>query len=487
MKRLLLIVLAVGIVSCVPDLREDHVCMEKVHVDVKTKALLPEDGVGNINIYAYHDGVLYSDGYFSGQNIRLELNGGLDYTIYALANVGEVPAPLQESELNNVRCGFPDPSLMPMCCREGVSVNFSRDGSIDLTLTRLLAKISLRLENRLSQCSLDIESVQLMQTPSEMQPFVQGSKITGGVDGQAASAEQLEKLKNGEYIDLYMLENCQGVLLPDNDLPQKKNPWNIADKAQACSYLHIRGQWSTYGAEADSDVRFYLGRDACSDFNVVRNTNIVISLLLTDNGIASNGWKAELSNLDDVRAVTATSDYFNIYYCDDWVKAPVEIEPSNLTVFATVYGSEGNISEDVECEVRNGEVYLRAMDKGPYFSKKSAILHVCTWDYLQVVRVNVRLFYKPGEFDAYDAYIPSTAGEWGYLRFTGDFNTPISLYFGDSDTRWVFVNNSGMIYDAEYVNAECGYEVYAQRIRTSSIYTEPGRASPTTGCWNRAV
>ena len=451
--------MALGLVSCLRDYTKVNMPQEHIRVEVKTASVLPEDKIRDINVYAYHDGYLYNAGYFTGTDISLELNGGTDYTIYALANVGKVDAPIKKDELKNIRCDLVYPGYMPMCLSEGQAVNLPCDGSVRLVLTRLMSKISLCIKNKLDNCSFDLNSVQLMQTPVDIAPFVGSNAMVSGTDGQAASPEQLEALRNGEYVDLYMFENCQGILLASNTDPSKKTPDVLGEEAKRCSYLDIKGKWTTDGAQADSEVRFYLGRDNCKDFNVFRNTNIRITLSLTDAGMVSSSWKAELSNVEDERSISLPSEPMYIFQGEDWEEVPMEITPSNMNYVASIYTLDGKPSPDMECEVRNGRVYLRGIYSG--MDMKKAILSVCSWDYMQEATLEIRLAHELGEFCSFESHIPVAIGEWGYVKFLPKSSEDIKLTLEATGEVWRFGINRRNAEAKKYVNVDCAYELYA--------------------------
>ena len=70
----------------------------------RSSLAVDEDEVSDINVYVYGDGVLqgtlYSGDISSG--CGLELQGGKDYNVYALANTGRVEAPADETALSSM-------------------------------------------------------------------------------------------------------------------------------------------------------------------------------------------------------------------------------------------------------------------------------------------------------------------------------------------------------------------------------------------------
>lgn len=459
MKRLLFFLMTLGLAACLSDIQPDNDTHGLVSVKVRTVSLLPEDNIEDMNVFVYHDGVLYYAEYLTSKDFKMELNGGMDYTVYALANVGRVDPPLMQADLSSLKCGFPEPEHLPMCCRNGIEVNFIGDGEIKLEMTRLVSKISLKINNRLTESDLDIQAVQLMQTPREIFPFVTDSRATEVFDGQSADVEQLEKLKNGETISLYMLENCQGVLLPNNTNAGDKKPSKIGNQAEVCSYLNIKGKWTTNGAKGDSDVRLYLGENNCSDFNVRGNTNITITLDLLDYGLVNSGWRAELSNVEDLRSIQFVSDVNYVFSRTEWTEIPMRINPPDMTIYATLYEDNIRPSTCMEHEIRDGKVYVRGTYSG--YDPKEASLTVFSWDYKQVVSSEVKLVTKTVDFADYEADIPVHAGEWGYILFKPQSDVPIRFKVGSENLGWYLGRNPASTAVMTYVNEEKGYELFA--------------------------
>ena len=190
---------------------------------------LDEDRVSDINIYAYSGGRLcaeiYSDDPDAG--LGVELTAGYDYDIYALANAGKVEAPEDESELLRMRWkadlsdGFSG-GRMPMAARADAVVA-GMDNVVCLELVRLMSKVNFRVEPG-ELGGLEVTSVRVLQSPVDIAPFSGASEATEVGNGDCASAQDLDGINRGGEVCFYMLENCQGVLLPDNTDQWEKVP-----------------------------------------------------------------------------------------------------------------------------------------------------------------------------------------------------------------------------------------------------------------------
>lgn len=379
---------------------------------IRSAAKTVEDVIVDMNVYVYSEGVLYADAFTGGETVVLDLPGGKAYNIYALANVGEVTAPYNERDLSDIECDFPyaDEGYLPMCCREGRSVDGLSVSAVTIPMTRLVSKVTLSLDELLENCSLDLESVSVMQAAVSVRPFAGASRAESTFDGPCADVEQLKDLAAGRKVSFYVLENCQGVLLPDNDDPWAKEPDSIPDAAVNCTYLSLKGIWTTPGASADLSVRLFLGADNCTDFNVVRNVNIDIALSISDSGTVKSRWKSSLDNLDDSRNLKFKSSVNVVYQEEGWSAIPLAVEPSDMTFYAQL-----SDIQDMECKVEAGKVYVKGLYQGDMYPR--AQLDVWSWDGMHKSSTYVNLSYHDSELSGYDISIPRYVGEYGHVTF----------------------------------------------------------------------
>ena len=421
MKKLLYAVLAVFAACACEKLEQLEPQMVEVEVrafgkGTKSAANVQETGISDMNIYAYCDGVLHGSVYAEGSSARITLDRSRNYTVYVLANVGEVIVPHAESELCDVSCAWElnSDGTLPMCLREGCSVNLS-DGirSLDLPLTRLVSKYSLSIEPLLEHCEVQFKSVRICQAASSISPFSGASKASVTGPGDYAGPEDLSRLNAGESVDFYVPENCQGVLLPDNADPWQKTPDSIPEKAGLCTYMEIAGDWTTSGAEADLKLRLYLGSDNVTDFNVVRNTNVQVGLTLSDDGTLRSSWKSALEGLSDSRTLKFSQSFQYIYEEDGWTELPLQVSPSDMTFYAQV--ADEQVDGSLELKTSGGKLYARSLFGG--ITLPEATVKVESWDGKQSGEMKLGLSYRPVEFTSYTAHIPQCAGEYGYITF----------------------------------------------------------------------
>lgn len=375
-----------------------------IRSSTKSSMSVSEDYIHDINIYAYRGGLLEGEAYGKGTAVSLALFPDKEYTVYALANVGEVHAPASESQLGQI-CINPDE--MAMCCREGRTKTFTQsDCRLQLELSRLYAKYELKLDDALKNCSYAVTSVEILNQADSVFPFSGASAASATSKGDHASIVDLSRLNSGEKVHFYVLENCQGILLPCNTDPWKKCPENIpADKRNLCTYLHIEGIWTTEGAMANMSINLMLGTDNCTDFNVVRNTDVSITLSLEDSGTLKSNWKVNLDSFEDERNLSFASSGAVVMQGDGWVSIPLNVQPSDMTFYAKV-----SSPEIFDSKVENGKVYVKGLYDGD--ERPEATLEVSSWDYRHKASVDLTLDYNYTPISGLEVELPKYYGEY---------------------------------------------------------------------------
>ncbi len=417
-KNILLLLLSVGLICCCEPVENEpslSVSSQRLSFNVnagagtKSSRGFDETAIDDLNIYAYRDGILDAEVYGLGANLTIDLLPQVQYVIYALANVGEVHAPARESELSSLVLS---PNKMVMVLREGKSCRFDDSvSSISLELSRLYAKYILRIDRQqMENSDFEVESVRVLGEATTVQPFAGASSATSCSNGDYASETDLAALNSGEEVAFYVLENCQGVLLPDNSDPWKKSPENIPLKYRdLCSSINIAGTWSTPGASAQMNVNLMLGADNCSDFNVVRNTAVSITLSISDSGTLKSTWRIMLDDLEDERRLAFTSDETTIMQEDGWTEIPLEVYPSDMTFFSKLVSAE-----NFETKVENGKVYAKGLYDGD--QRPVDTLVVESWDGRQRDTVALTLDFTYTAFPEAEMHIPQYYGEYGTIQ-----------------------------------------------------------------------
>ena len=289
--------------------------MEKVTVsfaaqvaeETRSSVSPDEDAIRDVNVYAFRNGFLESYAFAEdSDDIAMDLTVGNGYNIYAVANLGRCEMNCTEDEFARLYeysvSRLSDLSdLIPMSCVVTDVNVVSSPGTIVLNMERKAARITLSVDKEALLEGLQVQSVRLCQCASRVFPFRWhgdgGSRVLSAsetIDGDYATASDLRLLNDGKEMVLYTLENCQGILLPDNTDPFKKVPMMIEDKDELCTYIDVKCSFTGQGLfDGDVSYRIYLGLDACTSFDIPGNSCIDISLMLTDEGLRTVSWKVD--------------------------------------------------------------------------------------------------------------------------------------------------------------------------------------------------
>lgn len=310
MRRVLLIVASVMCLlsSCAEmendggQIREDAEDMTFVLKDLQDftrSSITPSETVVNdISVFAYYDGFLLTSGHWNaGEVISLSLDVGETYDFYALANMGDVTLPVLLKDVEDFIYRIDDvadlDTDLPMCWS---LKGYSPDPSVpvEIEMTRLVSKVVLDVD--CGDTGLRVTGVALMQAPLSVQPFASdGSKALSGMvsAGDHATAADLLILNHGGQVPFYVLENMQGTLLPGNTDPMNKVPVKMDGKSDVCTYVEVECEFeSDSGREGTAIYRMYLGKDETTNFDVVRNCVLRLSLTLTADGLkVRDSWK----------------------------------------------------------------------------------------------------------------------------------------------------------------------------------------------------
>lgn len=191
----------------------------------KSSITVSSQVVSDINLLAYHEGKLAEVLYVQeSQSISANMVKGRTYNFYALANAGRINAPADEEQIKSYQLSVTSATMtegFPMVWSLSNKTIGQSGNNINITLRRLHARINLTVD--LSDVSgLTITDARICQGAVKAYPFQDQSRATSSsdvADGDFASADDIATLNSGRSVTFYALENCQGVLLPDNTDP----------------------------------------------------------------------------------------------------------------------------------------------------------------------------------------------------------------------------------------------------------------------------
>ena len=387
-------------------------------------ALSANDNINNINIFAYRNGKLLSQHYTEGvSSLNMTLLTGYAYDIYAIANTGKKDAPDYESSLPSFSCQISQLNDLnngiPMVCSLSDIQVAPGMKPITLILIRMASKINFRIDNSAIP-RLKVTSLCLKQSPLDFKPFATTSAASSVDDGDYATASDLTALNSGDTASFYMLENCQGVLLPGNTDQWRKVPEYIPTKKDICTYLEVETEFQDIGSPIGTVIyRLYLGQDNCSDFNIYRNTDNVVILTLTENGLNQVSWK-----------VTPNITRSGIPYT---LSAPEYIAQKGTLSITNLPGHKASLASG-STVLSNDNLSLVTSDNLNYtvIGKKAgtATIFISATGY-STVTVNVTIKAPTLKFEdaSYNLYVSGTA-------------TSVKAHYHDSDDNLLYMNTS---------------------------------------------
>lgn len=278
-----------------------------------------EDRISNYSVFIYTRGRLVHDIYVDSREATTALlYKGQTYSVYALANTGDLTPPDAESELDEFMCIVSSISdlgeILPMAQKYG-EVTVDDDTKFDFVVERLVSKIFFSLD-ALPVTGLKVKDVRLRQAPQCVYPFASGGSIADAsqvVDGDYASTDDIYALNNGGNIVFYVLENMQGTLLPENTDPWSKVPENFT-QSDACTYIEAECVFSQEvdGREGNVFYRMYLGTDNITNFDIPRNTQMSVSMAVSEGNLDKASWKLDAEYVQHATSLTLDKDALTI-------------------------------------------------------------------------------------------------------------------------------------------------------------------------------
>ena len=203
------------------------------------------------------------------------------------------------------------------------SYDGSADGTIVFPLERLYARANLRVDTS----SLD-EGVTINSLTMSVRNAAASCAL---FNPESVNWKYVALMSSGDYDDsyispdvtyvLYIPENLQGDLLPDNDNAAGKSEEFLSSaEAARTTYIEVSVNYTVPGGGGgDVKYRFYPGKNATSNFDIERNRTYDITLRLSSDGLYLDGsWKMDNSGFSDGRSLTLQAQAYNTLP-GDWI------------------------------------------------------------------------------------------------------------------------------------------------------------------------
>ena len=249
------------------------------------------------------------------EECKVRLLKGVTYTFCACGNFGRQIYADDIEELEELTChlAYPDEYRegIPMYAMKDIKIE--GDSRITLPLTRLMAKISLRMDrSRLSEnVTMKVRSVRIGNCPRRAKVFTESS-VRGQDDcfpvgflHDALDASDLN-INDGKGISrevsLYMLENMQGEMDDDISDDSGKVFDENDSRRDKCSYIEMEIEYKSdekYSYDKCLIYRFYLGEDR-NNLDIERNCHYHITVSPEDDGLSEDSWRVDKTGLLNV-------------------------------------------------------------------------------------------------------------------------------------------------------------------------------------------
>lgn len=381
-KTYLICAAAFALCSCAHEADKDDAAPGAVYhitaaleAPVSTKGNIADDTTldGFSWLIACGDVLLYSG---SGEMDNLYLTSNNTYTVFAWANTGE------EYTLSNAlsrvygfsssRASWDGMKIPSSYYASGISpaeldaLDGSADGNIRLPLRRLTAKLNLSIafDDMLrtmfpdeSGYGIVVNSVKLGGIAQDVGIFTPEANVRG-----SSSSTVDQNSGTPDYV-FYMPESLGGELLGGNTNPSNKNAQALVALGldpYAYPFVEVSITFSAYMVSSPFTkvYRFYLGGNSTSNFDILRNHEYDITLLLGYNGLDVSGtWKldGETSGLDG-RSCTLQSN-------------KMRAAAGEKVVLTACYEYDGGSNVAADFYLRNnGFALCREADKAAYVS-----------------------------------------------------------------------------------------------------------------------
>ena len=366
--------LCVWTTGCRPEMekRDGPVRLDISVVDgIPVKSLYDrtETDVLNLAVALYDRGVLSKQYYLNSlENPQLtDVPLSRQYAVYALANVGPVSFPASEADIPALSVAWSSvngSAAWPMAFSG--SLNATAGAVLPVRLVRLVARFDLNVDaSALSIYRFTAERVTLKSGAGDCRPFLSRSvPLSSPVEPDGSSTADVTALNAGGATSYYLLESCFGDLLPDNRDSWKKVPSQLA-QGVAPPYVEIAGRLTfddNSGTNRPVTYRFYLGKNATCNFDVVRNTVNTVTLMLQDDNVECGSWKVEAGPYSEQASLAFDRSVLEIPWMSSG-RVSISASPGNLVY--RVYEKEGSMSDAGLSFQRNGNyVYVTSTREG---------------------------------------------------------------------------------------------------------------------------
>lgn len=271
-----------------------------------------EDTVHDLNLLIFDEKgrthmSLWQEDFRSGSR-EVTLDQGHTFSFYAFANFGEEIRVSSVEDLAGISVETKEQGI-PMTAR-AQDIMIEDGMSIGLVLTRLSAKISLRMDRSLldDDVTMKVVRASIGNSPKYI-PLIGVNRAETRYDCterghtlETGDCEGLNTIGKGGLSDevrLYVPENMQGNF-PFRISEDEEKVFDAGDPmADICSYIELEMEYSSDALISyDNNLiyRFYLG-DGLDNLDVERNCHYRITVTPEGDGLSGGGWRVDKSGI----------------------------------------------------------------------------------------------------------------------------------------------------------------------------------------------
>ena len=279
--------------------------LDTAFCEVPTRSLLTAPDIEtkktSVTLAAYAGGALADCQHYTTalDAMVLELDPGQTYTLYALVNMGDMTAslPRLESDLESLTYRIPSytegaESLAARGLPMAGTLDYPGHGTV-IPVERLLAKVTAHLSCEWEDAA--IRSVRVRNLNRVLRPF---GEAVMDEDWDQQEFDDGTGTASGTFV-FYVPENRQGTIGEIQTSREKSPDANDEVRARSARLTYLETTVEGTGTILGTIVyRSYLGRNAVTDFDILRNARYDWTLRFLPDGLQYDDWKHDNDLID---------------------------------------------------------------------------------------------------------------------------------------------------------------------------------------------
>ena len=279
--------------------------LDTAFYEIPTRSLLTASDIEtkktSVTLAAYTGGKLAVSQHYTTalDAMSLELDPSLSYTLYALVNMGDMTASIPRLENNLEALTYRIPSYtegteslakrgLPMAGK----LDFPGQGTV-IPVERLLAKVTAHLSCEWEDAA--IRSVRVRNLNRVLRPF---GEAVMDEDWDQQEFDDGTGTASGTFV-FYVPENRQGTIGGIQTSREKSPDANDEVRARSDRLTYLETTVEGTGTILGTIVyRSYLGRNAVTDFDILRNARYDWTLRFLPDGLQYDDWKHDNDLID---------------------------------------------------------------------------------------------------------------------------------------------------------------------------------------------